>query len=282
MENAISKVLTEIYFRVLTKNQIKLLTGKFKKVPNWDNETIKKALRYKFMCGRSGYEEISRDLPLPSLRTLRRRLENVKFTNGILEEIFDFLYIKVSAFQNNLDKHCMLVLDEMSITPSRSFDISTNSYVGSVELCKNSDTQKFASKALVFMLAGIASRWKQVVAYYFTDNSADGNNFNSIICDIIKKAENIGLQVQSVTSDMGSANMTMWKSFGINVSRHSTIINSCQHPNDKSRKLFFFHDCAHALKNINQGFLKNETITIPDEIVTTFDLPTNIASLAKI
>lgn len=59
------------------------------------------------------------------------------FTNGILEEIFEFFQIKVSAFRSNLDKHCMLVLDEMFITLSRTFDISTNSFV--TTLCNNNN-----------------------------------------------------------------------------------------------------------------------------------------------
>jgi len=73
------------------------------------------------------------------------------------------------------------------------------------------------------MLAGIASRWKQVVAYYFTGNSIDGSKFNPIVCKILKKAEEIGLRVHSVTSDMGAANMGMWKSFGVKASKYDKI-----------------------------------------------------------
>jgi len=46
--------------------------------------------------------------------------------------VFEFLRIKVLSFKKDLDKHCMLVLDEMSITPSNSFDTSTNTFVGCV------------------------------------------------------------------------------------------------------------------------------------------------------
>lgn len=68
--------------KVLDESQIKLLSGEFQKVPLWCNETIQKALKLKFV-------------PLPSLRTLNRRLQSIKFNSGILHEIIYFLSIKV-------------------------------------------------------------------------------------------------------------------------------------------------------------------------------------------
>jgi len=49
-------------------------------------------------CGNNGYEELlKQNIPLPSLRTLRRRLQNLKFSTGILHEVFKFLRIKIYA-----------------------------------------------------------------------------------------------------------------------------------------------------------------------------------------
>lgn len=124
-----------------------------------------------------------------------------------------------------------------------------------------------ATHALVFMIAGISSRWKQIIAYYYTGDSVDSTKLKSIVCSIIEKAEKIGLHVHSVTSDMGSANMALWKTFGINISRYCKIINSCIHPIDKTRFLYFFHDVAHTFKNLKAGFIRNEFLTIPKEIV---------------
>ncbi|XP_011688263.1 PREDICTED: uncharacterized protein LOC105450215 [Wasmannia auropunctata] len=46
----------------------------------WSDETIKKALRLKQTCGNNGYKELlSQSIPLPSTRTLRRRLECINF-----------------------------------------------------------------------------------------------------------------------------------------------------------------------------------------------------------
>lgn len=257
------------------EDQIKLFLGEYKKIPIWSNETLKKAFKYKFACGTVGYEEIALDYPLPSLRTLRRRLENLKFESGILDEVFDFLKIKTDTFQNNLDKHCAIVLDEMTIAKGLIYNTSTHSYIGKATLVNMSGKFDDATHALVIMLAGIGIRWKQIVAYYYTSNSVDGSQLKPIIYEIIKRAEEIGLLVHSVTSDMGSTNLALWKACNISASKYSKIFNSCPHPYDANRKLYYFHDTAHAFKNFKQGLLNNKFCIIDDKFVKKYGLPTN-------
>lgn len=199
-----------------------------------------------------------------SLRTLRRRLQSLQFDSGILNEIYDFLAIKVSQFKSGLDKFCGVILDEIKITPGQIFDHSTNTYLGRVTLANQLKQCDIATRALVIMLGGIASRWKQVVAYYFTSSSVDTLKLKEIIEEIINKAEAIGLCVLSVTSDMGSVNTGLWKLFGISALKYGIINNSCPHPVDNKRRLYFIHDAAHAFKNLNQGLLRNKYITIPE------------------
>ncbi|KAK0071731.1 hypothetical protein PV325_012434 [Microctonus aethiopoides] len=52
----------------------------------------------------------------------------------LMDEVFDFLKIKVSSFGNSSDKHCAIVFDEMSIAPGRVFDPSTNTYLGNATI----------------------------------------------------------------------------------------------------------------------------------------------------
>ena len=151
MRNYISKVFQD--------DQLKLLSGLQKKVPHWCHETILKALKLRFSCGTAGYEELLRQsFPLPSTRTLTKKMENLKFNGGISEEIFQFLHLKVSHFVNSIDCDCLLLLDEMSIKPGAMYDLSSNTYIGYVNLPQH-DTNVIATHVLVFMLAGLASRW---------------------------------------------------------------------------------------------------------------------------
>lgn len=119
------------------------------------------------------------------------------------------------------------------------------------------------------MLGGISSRWKQIVAYHFTDKSSEA--YKSIVCEIIKIAEQIGLKVHCVTSDMGSLNQAMWKSFGIKSGRTKNgkleITNYVSHPMDSTRKLFFVADVPHIFKNITNSFSSNKTIEFDEDTV---------------
>lgn len=64
-------------------------------------------------CGSTGYKELLKELyyqniPLPSERTLRRRVENIKFEPGVCNDIFDILHQQVSQFTDDREKDCML------------------------------------------------------------------------------------------------------------------------------------------------------------------------------
>ena len=166
----------------------------------WCNETIMKALKLKFACGERGYEELRRqNITLPRIRTLQMRLQGLQFSSGISDDIFEFLKMKVSQFEDERDKECSLVMDEMSITPRNVYDTSTHSFLGSVTLPDHVGT---ATHALVFMLVGIASRWKQIIGYYFTGDGFKGDTLKPIILKIVQKAEAINLHVNNITSDM--------------------------------------------------------------------------------
>jgi hypothetical protein len=238
----------------------------------WSNETVVNALRLKFSCGGSGYEELLRQkLPLPSIRTLQRRLQNLNFDSGILDEVLKFLQTKVQTFAPS-ERDCALVLDEMAITSASVFDISLNKYFGKVTL---PDHTGVATHVLVFMLAGIKPRWKQVVAYYFTGNSIKGVIINDIIENILQKVEPLGLNVLSVTSDMGASNQALWKVWGITAGRHSDIKSKTSHPTVENKSVYVFADVPHLFKNIKAMLITNKIIRIPDDIQKKYELPTN-------
>ena len=65
-----------------------------------------------------------------------------------------FLHIKVSQFENETDKDCILVL-EMSITSGKVYDNSTKEMLNHVSLSNHSGE---ANQVLVFLIAGLCSR----------------------------------------------------------------------------------------------------------------------------
>ncbi|XP_025153599.1 uncharacterized protein LOC112588313 [Harpegnathos saltator] len=106
---------------MLLRKQNKVLRSQIQSLQKSDtNNKYKQVLKkLRFACGITGYEELlQQKIPLLSLRTLQRRIENLKFESGISNDMFHFLQMKVSTFQNDTDRECGLVLNEMSITPN--------------------------------------------------------------------------------------------------------------------------------------------------------------------
>lgn len=258
---------------VFNSNQIEALSRKSTKFMKWSHPTIVKALKLKFSCGNNGYEEILKQkIPLPSQRTLRRRLQTLKFDSGILDEVFRFLEIKIQTFKDTHEKECVLIMDEMAITPLNVFDVSLNKNVGNITLPNHEGT---ATNALVFMLGGISTRWKQTVAYYFTGPSINGTVYSEIITNLILKCESIGLKVMAVTSDMGSSNQRLWKHWNITAGKYCKVSNFIPHPLDNNRKLFVIPDVPHVFKNIKNMLMTNKVLFISNEIQEKYELPTN-------
>ncbi|RZC38536.1 Tnp P element domain containing protein, partial [Asbolus verrucosus] len=67
-------------------------------------------------------------------------------------------------------------------------------------------TDRYANHALVFMVRGIKSNYKQAVAFYFTRDSISTKNLKQIIVDVINQLQEIGLNVVTTVCDQGSTN----------------------------------------------------------------------------
>lgn len=78
-----------------------------------------------------------------------------------------------------LEKKCVLTLDELAIKPSVELHMRRGKLYGDVTL---------PGHVCVFMLAGNTTRWKQVLAYHYSGNSTNGTEYRPIITEIIQRA----------------------------------------------------------------------------------------------
>lgn len=105
-------------------------------------KSLIKVFRLRFACGSTGYEEIIKSgMPLAYIRTLTKQLENVSTKCGILKEVFEFLKIKAPAFCNDINKDCMIVIDEVSITTGKGYDSANRTFLGHVSLADKSNSR---------------------------------------------------------------------------------------------------------------------------------------------
>lgn len=79
-------VNSEVLNATFNHEQIRKMSNKRKSHQGWrwSNETIEAAIRARLACGHSGYNYLLRELkyPFPSIRTINRRLENLKLSPG--------------------------------------------------------------------------------------------------------------------------------------------------------------------------------------------------------
>lgn len=95
---------------------------------------------------------------------------------GLNIENVDELSKKISSF-TEIQQYIVLVIDEMKIQSSLVFDEHSGSLVGFIDLgdpmtnfacLQEEDT--FATHALVFLVRGLCTDLKDIIAYFFTGN----------------------------------------------------------------------------------------------------------------
>ncbi|KYN05102.1 hypothetical protein ALC62_04005 [Cyphomyrmex costatus] len=168
------------------------------------------------------------------------------------------------------DKNCVLIFDEMSIEQRIYLDPSTGAYIGYVSL--PGEPKHLASKALVFLLAGIRKRYKQVVAYHFTAGKAAHKAVVEVIMKILERCEQIGFKILALVCDMGKRGLLAHLGFS---HKKDLMIYSRTHPFNANRLLYAMPDFIHVFKSLKEIFMKNKIMLLPDNIVHTEKLASN-------
>lgn len=141
-----------------------------------------------------------------------------------------------------------------------------------------------ANQAFVLMLCGLTTRWKQVVAYYFTGDSFNAVQIKQIIIVIIEKAHESNLKVMNITMDIRGGNQVILRKFGISCKfskkyEQLVLSNSCSHPVVENMQLTFMPDVLHLLKYIRNHLNRKQVIYLPDYVVRDNNLPSNAVTI---
>ena len=89
--------MTSSLWKLFASDQIEAMGRGGMRGVYWSTQTVKKALQLRFASGTTGYKMLlQQGHPFPSVRTLQRRMSNVNFQSGIIDDIFDSLSTKVS------------------------------------------------------------------------------------------------------------------------------------------------------------------------------------------
>ena len=189
---------------------------------HWSEDTLEMAIKLYYKVGCTGYDYLREKLgwPLPAAETINWHMRKITFKPGISEDIFKLISYKVQTFKEE-DKHCGLVIDEMSTTPKLEWDSTNGEFVGYptvppgpalVEKRARENTNQddiFACHVFNVMIVGITIRFKQLLAYHHTDRSWDAKFIAEWLIALIRKLTSIGLNTCFITMDMGKMNMAL-------------------------------------------------------------------------
>lgn len=220
-----------------------LLTGK--KHAKWTDGEIGKFITMRYKANTYEYMR-TLGFPFASTRTLQRFTQKIDFSPGILKPILSLLK---NEFQDasEISRQCSLVFDEMALEGSFAYDsVEDKIYPPSVNIN-------------AYVLRGLFSPWKQVIAYEFNDD------FNpEKMKDIITAVENIGLHVRTLVCDLGGKNRGMLNKLGVKVRKIPSttgnkyaVVSSFKNPIRTEDEVWVFPDAPHMIKLIRDNMFKN-------------------------
>ncbi|KAI4455765.1 thap domain-containing protein 9 [Holotrichia oblita] len=151
------------------------------------------------------YKLLGHLFALPSITTLQKVLTKISFKPGIHAAIFDILK---NRFRNCpvTDRLCVLMFDEMAIQPHLEYSSYEDEVIG-FENDGYTTTSKIAEHAMVFMLRGICTAWKQPVDYAYCKSSMSSATIVHFYKDIVMQAKRAGLILVASVCDQASTNV---------------------------------------------------------------------------
>ena len=134
-------------------------------------------------------------------------MRNIDIHSGFNEFILEAFRFKTSSMSSQ-DKVVAVAFDEMSIRKAPTYDQGRDAIEGIAEA--PTKTHDIADHALVFMVRGLCSKWKQPVGYFLSSGPMRGLEMKMLLLMCIDKLHDIGLTVLVCVSDQGSNNQTFF------------------------------------------------------------------------
>ncbi|KAB0805293.1 hypothetical protein PPYR_02263 [Photinus pyralis] len=207
----------------------------------------------------NAYKLFSQVFPMPSRVTIMKLLNNVPIHPGINECMFEGLQ-KACKNMGPLDKYCMLVFDEMSLSSHLNYNPHSDVVEG-FENYGDKQNQIIADHVQVFMLRGIHKNWKQPILFQFVKGAVKSPQIVKTIKEIVNIVHKSGLRILGTICDQGANN----------VSAINSLVNETRaryfRENKELRHHIFeidgdilipFYDPPHLIKGIRNNMLTKD------------------------
>ena len=188
------------------------------------------------------YRLLRRTFALPSVRTLRKVMNNIDIYPGFNAAILNALRLKLQSSPSAAKLVC-IAMDEMSIKEGLSYD-------GKRDLVEGFAESTLANHVLVFLVKGLIHRWKQPFGYFYSSRPISGSRLKVLLFESIQCLQAIGLTVIVVVSDQGSNNVNLFQT-QLQVTVERPFFMCGQH------EVFVMYDPPHLIKNVRNNLKKH-------------------------
>ena len=212
---------------------------------------------------KKAYSLLKKLFVLPSKSTLQKTLQRTEIEPGFNTKLFDALKVK-SQSMAPADRLCALVFDEMSIKEFLQYESSSDRIEGFEDFGEVGTSAFVANHALVFMVRGLYSKWKQPIGYFLTSGPVNKDKLNVLINLCLEKLEETGLLVKVIICDQGSNNRASFVKMGVSISKPYITF--------RGRKIFCMYDPPHLIKSIRNNFIQNGYIVDGKEVLWNYVL----------
>ncbi len=206
----------------------------------------------------SAYRELreSGALILPSERVLRDYKNYFKPGAGISKENIEELKDKTSE-HTGIQKYVAVIMDEMKLQENLVFDKTSGELIGFIDLGDplttfanvDEDSDQIASHALAFLVRGLCTHLKHVVAYYFTGN-VTSFQLMPLFWKVVAVLETtVKLKVIAAVNDGASPNRKFFALHGkLGGKLPDGLVYKTPNLFCLSRMIYFFADVPHLIK----------------------------------
>ena len=205
----------------------------------------------------SAYRELQESgaLILLSERVLRDYKNYFKPKAGISKENVESLCVKTSSF-TPVQRYIAVVMDEMKIQSNLVFDKVSGDLVGFIDLgdpmtnfANLTDEDPIATHALAFLVRGLCTDLKHIIAYFFTGNVTSFQLMPLFWRAVAVLEVSLNLRVCAAVNDGASPNR---KFFRLHVQLAKDVdcdvVYKVENIFAPSRSIFFFPDSPHFMK----------------------------------
>lgn len=211
----------------------------------------------------SCYKYLYKQMFLPGISTVKSWIASKDcFKPGFNSKLLQQVKNKVASMEE-MEKSCVLMLDEMSIKQSLEYYEHFDVIEGYEDLGSLGRQPLVGKQACVFMVRGLYYPWKMPVGYFISKNGLTAKQTKTLILEGVELLTRTGLQIKAVVCDQCTTNVSGYKALGI------TSDNPWfKHAGVKIHALF---DVPHLMKSVRNNLLKHNFL-FEDKIVSFDDI----------